>query len=176
MRKYILSGVVIIFFIGFSIYFRLMGTPTTPVANNNPVEPTMPPRIVREDDDETRPRRLSPTPTVFINPTQLPSIPSPIVASTGLKDGSYDGNAADAFYGNIQVRVIISGGKIGDVQFLQYPNDRQQSININESAMPILKSEAIQAQSANVDIVSGATDSSQAFIQSLQSALNKAKG
>lgn len=90
------------------------------------------------------------------------------------KDGTYTGSVADAFYGNIQVQVTISSGKISDVQFLQYPNDRNTSIMINQQAMPYLKQEAIQSQSANVDIVSGATDSSQAFIQSMQSALAQA--
>jgi uncharacterized protein with FMN-binding domain len=91
------------------------------------------------------------------------------------KDGSYTGSVADAFYGNIQVKAVIQNGKISDVQFLQYPNDRERSIMINTQAMPYLKDEAIQAQSAQVDIVSGATDSSQAFIQSLSSALAKAQ-
>lgn len=91
------------------------------------------------------------------------------------KDGTYTGSAADAFYGPIQVRVTVSGGKITDVTFLQYPNDRGTSVRINEQAMPMLKQEAIQAQSASVDGVSGATDTSQAFIESLGSALNQAK-
>ena len=91
------------------------------------------------------------------------------------KDGEYTGSVADAYYGNIQVKATIQNGKISDVQFLQYPSDRHQSVQINTSAMPILKQEAITAQSSNVDIVSGATDSSQAFIQSLAYALNLAK-
>ncbi len=91
------------------------------------------------------------------------------------KDGSYTGSTADAFYGNIQVKAIISGGKITDVQFLQYPSDRSRSIAINTLAMPNLKQEAIHAQNANVNIVSGATDSSNAFIQSLSSALSQSK-
>lgn len=91
------------------------------------------------------------------------------------KDGTYTGSPGDAYYGNIQVKVTISGGKITDVVFLQYPNDRQNSVYINQQAMPYLKQEAIAAQSAQVDIVSGATDSSQAFIQSLGSALNQAQ-
>ena len=61
------------------------------------------------------------------------------------------------------------------MKFLQYPNERQRSVEINSYADPILTSEAIQAQSANVDLVSGATDSSYAFIQSLTDALSKAK-
>ncbi|HVW67249.1 MAG TPA: FMN-binding protein [Candidatus Peribacteraceae bacterium] len=97
-------------------------------------------------------------------------------ASRGMyKDGTYTGAAADAFYGNIQVDVTISGGKISNVQFLDYPHDRGTSVMINQQAMPYLKQEAIQAQSAPVDIVSGATDSSGAFNQSLASALNQAR-
>lgn len=91
------------------------------------------------------------------------------------KDGQYDGRIADAYYGNVQVRAIIQGGKLTDVQFLSYPNDRNQSVEINSHALPILKSEAIKAQSAQVDIVSGATNTSNAFINSLSSALSQAK-
>lgn len=96
-------------------------------------------------------------------------------SQTSYKDGTYTGTAADAFYGTIQVQATIQNGKLTDVQFLQYPNDRDDSVRINQAAMPQLKQEAIQAQSANVDIVSGATDSSQAFMQSLASALSQAK-
>ena len=91
------------------------------------------------------------------------------------KDGTYSGSSADAFYGTIQVQAVISGGKITDAKFLQYPSDRSRSVAINTLAMPNLKQEAIQAQNANVDIVSGATLSSQAFVQSLSSALAQAK-
>jgi uncharacterized protein with FMN-binding domain len=91
------------------------------------------------------------------------------------KDGSYTGSAANAFYGNIQVKAVIAGGKITNVQFLQYPNDSNHSLEVNNYADPQLSSEAIQAQSANVDAVSGATDSSEAFMQSLSDALSQAK-
>jgi uncharacterized protein with FMN-binding domain len=91
------------------------------------------------------------------------------------KDGTYTGNSEDAFYGNIQVKAIISSEKITDVQFLQYPNNAARSLAINTLAMPNLKQEAIQAQDAHVDIVSGATDTSNAFMQSLSSALTQAK-
>lgn len=90
------------------------------------------------------------------------------------KDGEYVGDVADAYYGNIQVKAVIANGQISDVQFLQYPNDRRTSIMINSQAMPLLKQEAISVQSAKVDIISGATDSSQAFIQSMDSALANA--
>lgn len=90
-------------------------------------------------------------------------------------DGTYTGLAADAYYGTIQVRATVSGGKLADVAFLQYPNDRRESQYINSQAMPLLRQEAIQAQDANVDGVSGATDSSAAFRESLSSALTKAR-
>ena len=91
------------------------------------------------------------------------------------KDGSYTGNSEDAYYGNVQVKTVVSGGKITDVQFLQYPHDAARSLAINTLAMPNLKQEAIQAQTVHVDIVSGATDTSNAFMQSLASALIQAK-
>lgn len=91
------------------------------------------------------------------------------------KDGQYTGSTADAQWGNIQVKAIIKNGKITDVQFLQYPNNHNRSVDINSYADPQLTSEAIQAQNANVDIVTGATDSSDAFMQSLSDALSQAK-
>lgn len=55
-----------------------------------------------------------------------------------------------------------------------YPNHTSRSVVINQQAIPILRSEALQAQSANIQLVSGATDASAAFVQSLQSAILKA--
>jgi uncharacterized protein with FMN-binding domain len=103
--------------------------------------------------------------------------PSPPASSppVNYKDGTYTGDVADAYYGNVQVKAIIGKGKITDVQFLQYPNDRETSIEINSQAMPLLRSEAIQAQKAEVDVVTGATATSQAFVESLSSALVKAQ-
>lgn len=89
-------------------------------------------------------------------------------------DGTYTGTSADAYYGYIQVQAIIKNGKIVDVVFLQHPSDRATSREINDQAMPYLKQEAISVQTAHVDGVSGATDTSQAFMQSLDSALQKA--
>jgi uncharacterized protein with FMN-binding domain len=56
-----------------------------------------------------------------------------------------------------------------------YPNHTDRSVFINQNALPILRAEALRAQSANIDLVSGATDSSDAFAQSLQAAILKAK-
>jgi len=89
-------------------------------------------------------------------------------ASSQLANGTYTGNAADAYYGTVQVRAVIQNGKLASAEFLQYPSDRSTSRYINGQAMPILKNEAIQSQNANVNIVSGATFTSQAFQQSLE--------
>jgi uncharacterized protein with FMN-binding domain len=96
-------------------------------------------------------------------------------ATTGsFKDGSYTGGAADAQWGNVQVKITIQNGRLTNVQFLQYPNHRDRSVEINNYAMPQLTSEAIQAQSSQVDVISGATDTSEAFMQSLGDALSQA--
>lgn len=90
-------------------------------------------------------------------------------------DGSYIGTPADAYYGTVQIQAVIANGALADVQFLQYPSDRDTSRYINGQAIPLLFREAIQAQSAQVDGVSGATFTSQAFKKSLASALAQAK-
>lgn len=103
--------------------------------------------------------------------TTMPSMPMHQV----YKDGTFTSLAQDAFYGNIQIKTTITRGKITGIQFLQYPNDRENSIYINNQALPILRNEAIQVQSAQVDIVSGATDSSMAFKRALADTLGQAK-
>lgn len=107
--------------------------------------------------------------------TTTPSMHSSMMAAAAYKDGAYTGSAADAIYGYIQVKATVKDGKLADVEFLQYPNDRRNSVEINTQAMPMLKQQALQVQSAKVDGVSGATDTSQAFIQSLGDALQQAK-
>ncbi len=104
------------------------------------------------------------------------SSPAPAANTTAAayKDGTYTGSVVNVYYGNVQVSVTISGGKITNVKFLQYPYDHSTSVYINQQAMPYLKQEALQAQNANVQVISGATFTSQGFIQSLQSALAKA--
>jgi uncharacterized protein with FMN-binding domain len=181
MKKYVLSSIVIVSFIAYSFYQRVFGMQSTPVISTSNVTSKL-----SQNSPTIKPTpTIIPTNTPVINqptttqkiPTSTPiptATPVPAVAS-GYKDGTYTGDPADAFYGNIQVQATINGGKITNVTFLQYPNDRGQSIEINQQADPILAQEAIQAQNAQVDVVSGATDSSQAFVQSLQSALDKAK-
>jgi len=106
-------------------------------------------------------------------PVPRPSLSYP--TGSVYKDGRYTGSSANAYYGNVQIAAVIKGGKLVDVQFLDYPRDRNYSVQASNYAMPILKSEAIKAQNAQVDTVSGATFTSNAFIASLSSALSRAK-
>ena len=99
--------------------------------------------------------------------------PSPGAAPSG-PSGSYTGQPEDAFYGIVQVKVTIANGRISDIQPLQLPSDRARSAYISQVAGPMLRSEALQAQSARIDIISGATYTSQAYSQSLESALQQA--
>lgn len=108
-------------------------------------------------------------PLVSIAPTAIPQVQG------AYKDGNYTGQITDAFYGPVQVKVTIQGGRIADVQFVDYPHDRRLSQMINSQAMPWLTQEAIQVQNANVDIISGATLTSEAFAESLQTALDQAR-
>ncbi|BCL80482.1 FMN-binding protein [Ktedonobacteria bacterium brp13] len=126
----------------------------------------------------SNPALIAPDSTVGTNrssPLSTGTSGSSGAASKQYRDGTYTGSVADAQWGNIQVKVIIQSGKIKDVQYLQYPNDRNRSIEINQYADPLLTTEAIQAQSGQVDIISGATDTSEAFIQSLSAALTQAQ-
>jgi len=91
------------------------------------------------------------------------------------KDGAFTGDPVEILWGIVQVKAVVQDGKIADVQFLQMPFDRQRSVEITDLAKPLLKSEAIKAQSAQVDVVTSATMTSFGFRQSLGSALDRAK-
>ena len=91
------------------------------------------------------------------------------------KDGTYVGSVEDVYYGNVEVKATISNGHMIDVAFLQYPKGRDNSAKINARAMPLLISEAISIQDSNVDTVTGATQTSKGFRNSLANALAQAK-
>ena len=111
----------------------------------------------------------SPTPS----PTSRLASPSPSPSPTAL-NGTFTGQDFPNRFGDVQVRVVISNGRITDVQALQLPTDRAESAYISQQAGPWLRTEALQAQSANIDIISGATYTSQSYAQSLESALQQA--
>jgi uncharacterized protein with FMN-binding domain len=96
-------------------------------------------------------------------------------SSSGLKNGTFTGQAADTPYGPVQVSITISGGSITAVNVPQYPNSGGRDREINSYALPQLVQETGSAQSAQIDMVSGATYTSQGYIQSLQSAIDQAR-
>lgn len=155
MKGFLLSAFIIISFIAY-VFAQKFGLINLPFFSEE----------AKFDDARTS------TPiTIPVTPTNTPSFKQ---ISNKYQDGSYTGDSIDANYGNIQVKATITNGKITDVQFLDYPKDRTTSQKINNKAMPVLISEAITVQNANVDTVTGATFTSEAFVKSLQSALNKA--
>jgi uncharacterized protein with FMN-binding domain len=88
--------------------------------------------------------------------------------------GTFDGDAVVTRFGVVQVRITVEDGRITTVEALQVPNRDRHDDLINARAVPILNAEAVREQRADVDLVSGATLTSQGYVQSLQSAIDKA--
>lgn len=135
--------------------------PVAPIARATPAAPPLP-----------RPR---PTPP----PTTLQSAASTDTAAAGnggYRDGTYTGSSENAYYGRVQVQVTIASHRIASINVLDYPKDRRTSRYINSQALPLLQQEVIAASSANVDTISGATLTSEAYLRSLGKALLQAGG
>jgi uncharacterized protein with FMN-binding domain len=118
-------------------------------------------------------------PLPHIRPSSAGGRPKVVPVATtnagGFADGTFTGPVADAYYGQVQVQAVVQNGQIVSIKVLQYPSDRRTSVAINRQALPMLRDEVISAQSPNVDIISGATLTSEAFIQSLSAALRGAR-
>ncbi|WP_345802362.1 FMN-binding protein [Microbacterium sp. AZCO] len=95
-------------------------------------------------------------------------------SSSGLADGTYTGSSAATRFGPVQVQITVSGGAITAAQAIEYPTENRRDQEINQFAIPRLVSETLSAQSADIDMVSGATYTSQGYLQSLQSAIDQA--
>jgi uncharacterized protein with FMN-binding domain len=145
-------------------------SPTTAAPPQQDTQAAPPTAASANAGSPSQPATSAAAPTHTTAPTDTPA-----VASGAYKDGTYTGPEVDAFYGLVQVKVVVQNGKINDVQVPEYPADRRTSQRINQQAVPWLQQEAMQAQNANVDLITGATLTSQAFAQSLQTALDQAK-
>lgn len=100
---------------------------------------------------------------------------SPAPQPTRYADGQVvDGSAVTTDYGVVQVRVTFAGGRIADVVTLQVHTVHEHSLVLNEHALPELKRRVLDAQSADVDTVTGATATSRAYLDSLQHAIDQA--
>ncbi len=187
LRRYFVSAFVVFTFIAYALHERSISSEeganaaasmpaSVPARQIQAAAPTLP--TVTATPLPAAPSLARPTPTITPPPAQpTPTVtpPPPAFAVGQYKDGQYTGPQVDAYWGQVQVEAIVQKGQITDVRFLQYPNDRRTSQRINSIVMPYLQSEAIQAQNANVDLVSGATLTSEAFSESLQAALASAR-
>ncbi|MGN8051364.1 FMN-binding protein [Curtobacterium sp. 22159] len=88
--------------------------------------------------------------------------------------GTFTGDTTETRYGPVQVQITVASGKITDVTALQLTDSDGRSVQISQEAAPILRQEALQAQSAQIQAVSGATFTSEGYTTSLQSAIDKA--
>lgn len=93
-------------------------------------------------------------------------------ASTATIEG--DGPVVDTRYGPVQVSVVVTDGQLVDVIALQLPSGDRTNVGISSYAEPLLREMALEAQSADIDVVSGATFTSRAYAESLQGALDAA--
>ncbi len=171
IKKYLLSGVILVLFAFYTVALRPK-TPTEQVGTSASTPAvTETPTSSSSDQSSSIPSSQD-SPAASSPP---PTTTTPSSSNTAYKDGTYTSPSTDAFYGNVQIKVTVAKGKITNLAFLDYPQDRANSVRINSVATPILKSETIAAQSANVDVVSGATATSEAFIQALTDVLQQAR-
>ncbi|MCG2799139.1 MAG: FMN-binding protein [Cellulomonas sp.] len=122
------------------------------------------------------------TPTATASASATPTASASATTQTGTSSGTSDstttnsqvitGDVVSTRYGNVQVAVTFTDGVISSVATLQAPSGHESS-QINAYATPILAQEAVAANSANIDTVSGATFTSQAYAKSLQSAIDQ---
>ena len=116
------------------------------------------------------PATASGTPPPTAAAPRATSTPAPTKGGSG----QFTGQVEQTPFGPVQVRITISAGRLTEVQAVQLPSDHFRSQMIAQYAAPILRQEALQAQSAQIDLVSGATYTSEGYAQSLQSALDQA--
>lgn len=114
------------------------------------------------------------TPTSPTASTSTSTSTAPATTGAIYRDGTVTGSLVTTRFGNVQVQVTISGGVLTDVLALQLPSGDRRTDQISSTVAPILREEALTAQSARIDILSGATYTSRGYAQSLQAALDEA--
>ena len=95
-------------------------------------------------------------------------------SNSTMKDGTYTGKSTSTEWGDVQVKITVASGKITQITVLKHPTGGK-SDEINSRSLPTYKQEALAAQSANINQVSGATETYKGFTGSLQSAINQAE-
>jgi uncharacterized protein with FMN-binding domain len=107
-------------------------------------------------------------------PSTAPSTAPTAAAAAAAAGGSFTGSSVSTPYGSVQIQIVVANHKITDVKALHLTDDGGRSVQISNEAAPILRSEVLSSQSAQVSSVSGATYTSDAYLTSLQSALDQA--
>ncbi|GGN70636.1 hypothetical protein GCM10011579_046120 [Streptomyces albiflavescens] len=123
-------------------------------------------------ESQTQPQTQTQTPSPGSSSGSTSGSSSGSKKSTGTK--TVTGDTVQTRWGPVQVRITLKNGKITDVTAVAYPSDNPKDQEINSYAIPQLRREALAAQSASIDSVSGATYTSDGYKQSLQSALDSA--
>lgn len=116
-----------------------------------------------------------------VTTTHTTDAPRPVTTSNRphtsyLQDGTWTGSVVFNDYGDVEVKIVVSDKKITNVINADWPQDRAQSAQISGAAVKTLRSEALAAQSATINSVSGATETSDSYKQSLQHAIDVAHG
>lgn len=140
----------------------IVTTPPTPA-------PTTAPSVLANTDPaaaDTAPTSAVPS----VSSTESTTAPTPAI------NGTFTGDAIPMKFGPVQVAVTYTDGVITDVTAVDYPNTNRKDRVINARALPVLQTEVLQAQSADVNSVSGATYTSHAYLTSLQAAIDAATG
>jgi uncharacterized protein with FMN-binding domain len=110
------------------------------------------------------------------SPSQSPPATAPAATPTPTPkaaSGTFTGADVQTRFGDVQVKITVTNGRVTDVKAVQLPSDRARSAEISQYVEPILRQEAISAQSAQMDVISGATYTSEAYAQSLDDALRQ---
>jgi uncharacterized protein with FMN-binding domain len=117
--------------------------------------------------------KTSTPPTPAASPSSTTAARAAAPASPALATKTVTGDAVDTRWGPVQVKITVTGGRITAAVAVVYPDSNGRDQEINAYAVPTLEQETVSANSAHIDMVSGATYTSDGYIASLQSALNK---
>lgn len=136
------------------------------LASTAPAAQMPPQTILPIDGDETQPFLVTGTPD--------PAAKSPVPAGAHLEDGDFVSSRHQFMWGDLRIKIFVRGGAITGLQALQFPDHRSQSLYLSGLAIPKLESEVIKNQTAQVDTVSSATDTSIVFQDAVADAIIKA--
>jgi uncharacterized protein with FMN-binding domain len=138
-------------------------------AARTPASGAAPPRSAT-----TPPTTATPVPRTTPKTRQSTAPPATAPPTTTPAQRTVTGDDFPNQYGDVQVQITVQGHQLLDVQPLQLPSSHQRSQEISQQAAPILRQEALQSQNAQIDLLSGATFTSESYAESLQSALDRA--